>query len=168
MATRCSSNPLRCSGTSRPGTRVFAFRLEAFDAFLGIREGLHGSAAFAPHNAPGNTSIARNNEIICLQETFGKDEFLQAVQVQYTQFWLFGTFTLNSVHAGGSAIFIHKNLLPDGAIVNHVTTCQGRDHVVTTRSGEGVLVAVNVHVEPDLVLRNLRERLHRISLHWPR
>ena len=27
---------------------------------------------------------------------------------------------------------------------------------------------VFVHFEPDLVLRDPRERLHRISLHWPR
>ena len=28
-------------------------------------------------------------------------------------------------------LFILKNLLPDCAIVTHVTTCQGRDHIVT-------------------------------------
>ena len=71
-------------------------------------------------------------------------------------------------NAGGSAILIQKNLLPDGAIGTHVTTCQGRDHIVTIRSGEGVLVVVNVHFEPDQALRNLRGRLRRISLHWPR
>ena len=114
------------------------------------------------------TRLARNNDIICLQETHGKDEFLQAVQVLFPQFRLFGTFPLNKVNAGGSAIFIHKNLMPDGAIVNHMTTCQGRDHIVTITSGGSVLVIVNVHFEPDLVLRYLRERQHRISLHWPR
>ena len=44
---------------------------------------------------------------------------------------------------------------------------KGHDHTVTIRSGEGVLVIVNVFFEPDLVLRNLRERLHRITIHWP-
>ena len=29
-------------------------------------------------------------------------------------------------------------------------------------------MAVNVHFERDLVLRDLRERLHRISFLWPR
>ena len=90
---------------------------------------------------------ARNNDIICLQETHGKSEFLQAVQVLLPQFRLFGTFTLNNVNAGGSAIFTHKNLLPDGAIVSHMTTCQGSDHIVTIRSGEGVLVVINIHFE---------------------
>ena len=65
-------------------------------------------------------------------------------------------------------MFIHENLLPDGAVVNHVTTCQGRDHIVTIRSGEGVLVIVNVHFEPDLEIRDVRERLRRISLHRSR
>ena len=48
-----------------------------------------------------------------------------------------------------------------------MTTCQGRNHIVTIRSGEGVLVVI-VHFEPDLVLRDPRERLHRISILWPR
>ena len=54
------------------------------------------------------------------------------------------------------------------AIFTHVTTCQRRDHIVTVKSGDCVLVVVNVHFELDLVLRNLHERLHRIPLHWPR
>ena len=29
-------------------------------------------------------------------------------------------------------------------------------------------VIVNVHFKPDLATRDLRERLHCISLHWPR
>ena len=36
----------------------------------------------------------------------------------------------------------------------------------TIRSGERVLV-VNVHFEPDVVLRDLRGRLRRFSTHWP-
>ena len=112
--------------------------------------------------------MAKNNDINCLEETHGKDEFLQAVQVLFPQLRLFGTFTLKNFKAGGSAKFVHKNLLPDGAIVTHVTTCQGRDHTVTIRSGGGVMVVVNVHFERDLVLRDLRERLRLISLHWPR
>ena len=81
---------------------------------------------------------------------------------------LFGTLTPNDVNAGGSAVLDRKGLLPDGAIIIHVATCQGRDLIVTIRSGENVVVIVNVHFEPDLVLRDLRERLRRISPHWPR
>ena len=62
----------------------------------------------------------------------------------------------------------HEDLLPDHAFVSHEITCQGRDHVVTIRSGEGVLVVVNVHLEPDLVMKDLRESLRRTSHHWPR
>ena len=57
------------------------------------------------------TRLARNNDVICLQETHGKGEFLQAGQVLVLQFRLFGTFTPSNVNAGGSAILICKNLL---------------------------------------------------------
>ena len=134
--------------------------------------GLLGSPASSQHSRIRKHAylarLARNNDIICLQETHGKDEFLQAIQVLVPQFRLFGTFIPNNVNASGSAIVIHKNLLPDGAIVTHVTTCQGRDHIVTVRPGDCVLVVVNVHVEPDLTLRGPRERLRRFCPHWPR
>ena len=70
--------------------------------------------------------------------------------------------------SNGSATFIRKSLLPDHAVVTHEITCQGRDHIVNIQSGESVLVVINEHFEPDLILRNLRERLRRIAFHWPR
>ena len=57
--------------------------------------------------------------------------------------------------------------MSDGAIVAHVITCQGRDHIVTIQSGDCVFVVVNVHFEPVLTLRSLRERLRLITKHWP-
>ena len=68
------------------------------------------------------------------------------------------------MNAGGSAIRIHKDLLPDGAMVTHVVTCQGRDHIV---SGDRNLVVVHVHFEPDLTLRRMRERFRLITPYWP-
>ena len=56
-----------------------------------------------------------------------------------------------------SAICIQKKLLPKGAIVTHVGTCQGRDHIVNIQSGARNLVVVSIHFELDLTLRNLRE-----------
>ena len=41
----------------------------------------------------------------------------------------FGTFIPDKENAGGSAIGIHKELLPEDAIVTHMIACQGRDHV---------------------------------------
>ena len=75
------------------------------------------------------TRLTKNNDIICIQEMHGKDEFLHAIQALAPQFRLFGTFIPNNVIAGGSAISIHKNLLPEGAIVTRVVTWQGRDHI---------------------------------------
>ena len=80
---------------------------------------LQGTEANSPQ-ADGWT-----NDVVSLQETHGKEEFLQALQVLHTQFRMFGTFVFENVNAGGSAIFFHKNLLPDRAIVTHEFTCQG-------------------------------------------
>ena len=48
-----------------------------------------------------------------------------------------------------------------------MVTCQGRDHIVNIQSGDRDLVVVNVHFEPDLTLRDLRERQRLIAPHWP-
>ena len=76
-------------------------------------------------------------------------------------------FLRDNLNAGGSAICIHKKLFLDGAVISHVITCQGRDHIVSIHSGDSILVVVNVHFEPDLTLRSLRERLLLIFPHWP-
>ena len=108
-----------------------------------------------------------HNNIICLQEVHGKDEFLEAIQVLGPRFRLFGTFLPDNENAGGSAICIHRNLLSEDAIVTHVVTCQGRDHLVNIRSGQHSLVIVNVHFEPELTSRQLRGRLGLTHPHWP-
>ena len=60
-----------------------------------------------------------------------QDEFLQGHSgVDHPRFVLFGTFIPGNENAGGSSICIHKDLLPEDAIVvTHVVTCQGRDHI---------------------------------------
>ena len=108
-----------------------------------------------------------NNNPLRLQEVHGKDAYLQAVQVLAPRCRFFGTFIPGNENAGGSAICIHKDLLPENAIVTHTVTCQGRDHIVSIQSGRQSLVIVNVHFEPDLTLRRLRERLRLITPHWP-
>ena len=40
--------------------------------------------------------LIKNNNIICLQEVHGKDEFLQAIQVLAPRFQLFGSFPGNA------------------------------------------------------------------------
>ena len=53
------------------------------------------------------------NDVVCFQETCGKDEFPQALQVLRTQFRMFVTFVPGNVNAGGSSIFIRENLLTE-------------------------------------------------------
>ena len=79
--------------------------------------------------------LTGSNDIICLQEINWKDEFLHALQVLAPRFQLFGRFIPDNANAGGSAICIHIDLLPDDAVVTHVVTGQGRDHIVNIRSG---------------------------------
>ena len=79
---------------------------------------------------------------------------------------LFFLYFLESENAGGSAICVHRDILPEEAIVTHVITCQGPDHLVKIQSERHNLVIVNVHFEPELTLRQLRGRLHLIHPHW--
>ena len=67
------------------------------------------------HNLPGkeNTHILNDLPRITIS-------FLQAIQVLVPQFGLYGTCMPNNLNVGGSAICIHKGLLPDGAMVTHV------------------------------------------------
>ena len=51
--------------------------------------------------------------------------------------------------------------------MTHLVTCHGRDHLVNIHSGRHNLVSVNVHFEPLLALRQLRDRLRLIHPHWP-
>ena len=88
------------------------------------------------------------------------------------RYWLrdfgcYGTFIPDNENAGGSAICIHWDLLPEEAIMTHLVTCPGRDHLVSIQSGRHNLVIVNVHFEPELTLRHLRDRLRLIHPHWP-
>ena len=45
--------------------------------------------------------------------------------------------------------------------------CHVRDIIVNVQSGRKNLGIVNVHFEPELTLRRLRERLRLITPHWP-
>ena len=114
--------------------------MAVFRALLGLREGL----------SPASSQLSRETK-----------------HIYFTRRRLHGTFVPNNASALGSVICIHKDLVLDGAVISHVITCQGRDHIVTIQSGDCVFVVVNVHFEPVLTLRSLRERLHLITPHWP-
>ena len=75
---------------------------------------------------------------------------------------VFCTFILDNENAGGSAICIHRDLLPEEAIVTHLVTCHGRDHLVNIQSGRHNPVVVNVHFEAELTMRQLRGRLRLV------
>ena len=111
------------------GTQVFIFLKAVFGAPPEIQEGLlflrflHNFSLERKQNY--FRRLTGNNDIICSRETHGKDEFLHVLQILAPRFQLFGTLKPNIANAGGSVIYIHKDLLPDVAIVTHVITCQG-------------------------------------------
>ena len=82
------------------------------------------------------------------------------------RFRLFGTFIPDTENAGGSAIFIHKDLLPEGAIVAHVITCQGRDHIVNVQSGRKKLSDRQRPLRAGAYPEAL-QGLRLITPHWP-
>ena len=103
--------------------------------------------------------VCGNNNILCVQEVHGRDEYLQAIQVLAPRFrFLVLSFLETKTQED-------EDLLSEEAIVTHLITCQGRDHIVNTQSGRQSPVIVNVHFEPELTLRRLRERLRLITPH---
>ena len=102
--------------------------LEVCGVLLGTPGGLLDLFSPNRRTESSNSNISRSSltpTTSCLQEVHGKDEFLRAIQVLAPRFRLFGTFLLDNENAGGSAICIHRDLLPEDAIVSHVITCQG-------------------------------------------
>ena len=120
-----------------------------------------------PHNFPGKENTTASLGLPRTTTSMGNMNFYKPFRYWPPHFRVYGTFIPNNLNAGRSAICIHENLLPEGAIVAHVVTCQGRDHIVTMQSGARNLVVVSVHLKPDLTLRNLREMLRIITPHSP-
>ena len=95
-----------CPGSSLPGTRVH-IPAGGPRCASGNTRGLLGSTASSRRSREQKqiyvTRLARETISFVSKKTHGKDECLQAVQVQHSQFRMFGTFMLNNVNAGGSA-----------------------------------------------------------------
>ena len=165
-------NLLKYSSPAGKGIHVPIYLKEAFDVHRGMREVPLGSTACSQTSREQKhhyvKRLADKNDVVCLQETRGKEEFVQALQELHSHLRMFGKFIPDNVNAGGSAILIHKGLLPDHAVIAHETTQQERDHVIRIRTDESAPVITNVHLEPGVSMRNLRERLRRIAVHWPR
>ena len=112
--------------------------------------------------------LTDKNDVICLQETHGKDEILTSssgTTHSISDVWCFCYIECKRWRIGN----LHsKKFLPDRAEAAHGNFCHGLDQLVRIQSGDSKLVVINVRFEPDLTLRNLRERLRRIAFHWPR
>ena len=152
------------------GTRVPIFLKAVFDVSPGIREGLLYPRL--PHNLPGkgNTTtlfgLPRATTSSVFKKIMGRMNFSRLFR-----YWPRDSSFLVRIYpimrTQVVRLCIHKDLLPEGTIANHVVTCQVRDHIVIIRTGCRNLVVVNAHLEPEWTLRRLRERLRLITPHWP-
>ena len=134
--------------------------------------GLVGSVFFPNRRTESsNSNISRSSltptTFLCLQEVHGKGRVSPGYSGGGSAISFFGTSFPDNEKAGGSAFCIHRDSLPEEAVVTLLILCQGRDHIVNIQSGRHNLVIVNVHFEPELILRQLRGRLHLIHPHWP-
>ena len=155
---------LRCSMVLQVVMQSGCFPVGGVRCTAWNTRGLIGSVFSSQRNRERkHKKLLECNNILCLQEVHGKDEFLQALQVLAPRFQLFGTIIPSNENAGGTAICIHKDLLPDDATVTHFVTCPGRGHTVSMQSDWTKLVIVSVHFEPELTVRRLRERLCLIT-----
>ena len=112
--------------------------------------------------------LCRAIDVVCLQETHGRSVFSRAVSTISSQWHMVGTFVDGLVHAGGSAILVRKSPLQGGCVRENVVIHIGRDHLITLRAANRLLMIANVHLEPGSNLTHLRGRLHASHGHWPR
>ena len=137
---------------------------------------LAGDRVLVKHRTPGglldlfspdkgtensNTNISKNS--LTTTTSFVSRKYMERTSFfKLSRCWLRDFESLvplpDNENAGGSAICVDRDLLPEEAIATHVVTCQGRDHLVNIRSGRHNLVIVNVHFEPEHTLRQLRGR----------
>ena len=119
-----------------------------------------------------NSNISRDSLaptiFYVFQEVHGKDEYLQAIQVLAPRFRFFFVplFLITKTREDRLSAFIGTFYLKR-LLMTHLVTCRGRDHLVSIQSGRHNLVIVNVHFQPELTLRQLRDRLRLIHPHWP-
>ena len=95
------------------------------------------------HNCPENRNTSLLRGLLRIMMSFAFKKFTGRMNssrifrfLLVPQFRLFGTLKPNNLNAGGSAICIHKKLFLGGAVISHVITCQGRDHIVSIHSCE--------------------------------
>ena len=99
-------NQLQSSSSVRKEVHGSMFPWEAFVRCVSWNtRGLLLSAAFSQVSWEQKHKyfkrLTDQNDVICLQETHGKHEFLRALQVLHTPFRMFGTFVTDNVDACG-------------------------------------------------------------------
>ena len=136
--------------TTELGRRLFAREWNT--------RGILDSTASSPNSRERKHRLQRlceNNDGICLQDTQGKTEFLQALLVLHTQYHMVGKVVNDQFNTGSSAILVRKTLLHGDTVRTHVIAQMGQDHFVEIRSENRLLIIADVHLEPGSSLGNL-------------
>ena len=120
------------SNVLQVGMDMALFLPKVYDVFLGTPGASFGSV-FSQGTESSNSIFSRDSltptfyaSRTCMERT----NYLQAMEVLAPRIRVFGTFIPANENVGGSAICIHKDLLTEEAIVTHLVTCHGRDHLV--------------------------------------
>ena len=132
-------NHLKYNEVTWIGTRVSIFLMAVFDVSPGKLKVLLDLRL--PHNFPRNRNIIISDDLSKKTTSSALKKYMK--RTNFVMLFKCSHHVANSLvrlyqtmqNAGGSAICIHKDLLPDDAVVTHVVTCQGRDHIVNVRSG---------------------------------
>ena len=102
------------------------------------------------------------SDVLCLQETHGTHEYLQALAVIFLSGWiLVGTFLADKKNAGGCAVLVRKSF-PSCKEVSNMWSCvMVKITWSLLRTGHG---SCTIFLKPRLTQRELRKRLVRIHV----
>ena len=120
---------------------------KAFDVLLGTPKGLLDLSSPDKGIENSNSNIPKDTltpTLYVSKRCMTRTSFFRLFRCWLRDFVYLVLFFLTMKMRQDRLICIHKDLLPEGAIVTHVVTRRGRDHLVNVRSGRHTLVMVIV------------------------
>eukprot|EP00959_Pyramimonas_sp_CCMP1952_P434874 9105833-Pyramimonas_sp.AAC.1 len=103
-------------------------------------------------------------DVICVQETHGQVGDLSALEKDYQDFQVFGSF-VEDAHAGGIVFLVRKTLISLFDSVSEYQCIHGRILSLTLVGSKGILQLSGLHLDPDWSEGYNRNVLSRLSRH---
>ena len=128
--------------------------------------GLFGSVTALQWKVAGKyqrvAGLSLKSDVLCVQETHGCAEDVEAMSRQLNQFLWFSTFCSHT-YGGGCMIGIRKSIAEKFHTIRHTEVCEGRIHCIDCIGEAGSLQVVNVHLVPGLARGEWREWVGRLQ-----